>query len=198
MHGRIGYTLLLVLAVVRGAGAQHGTEPQALRTAPSEARQFAFLIGQYDLVVKPAAKGLAARIHGVPKMVGTWKGSRALDGFGVQDELRVTDASGNPRLLAHAVRYYDGTARHWITSTIDVYRGVFTPSTSEWRDNVMTATSKGTDDDGKPYVTRSKYFDITPNAFRFQQDRSTDGGKTWDEATLIIEATRVSGAGSRE
>jgi hypothetical protein len=30
-----------------------------------------------------------------------------------------------------------------------------------------------------------------------QQDRSTDSGQTWDEATLVIEAKRVAAAAPR-
>lgn len=197
MRRRIASTIALFLTLTRIASAQHGPAAPSVRAIPPEARQFAFLVGDFDLVVKPAAKGLGQRIHGVPKMVGTWKGSRALDGFGIEDELRITDASGNPTALVHAVRYYDATAHHWIASTIDVYRGVFTPSTAEWRNNAMTATSQGVDADGKPYMARSRYFDITANGFRFQQDRSMDGGKTWEEATLAIEARKVAGAPPR-
>src|SRR4051812_8219158 len=113
MQRRTRYMLALLLPLAQSAGAQHGGAAAPMRTAPTEAKQFAFLIGEFDLVVKPAASGLAQKIHGVPKMVGTWKGWRALDGFGVEDELRITDASGNPRVLAHAVRYYDATAHHW-------------------------------------------------------------------------------------
>ena len=195
---RFGSTLAMILTLSSAAHAQHGSSAAPVRSAPAEAKQFGFLIGQFDLVVKPAASGLAQRIHGVPKLVGTWKGWRALDGFGIEDELRITDASGNPKAYSHAVRYYDGTARHWIASSIDVNRGVFTNSTAEWHDNVLTATSRGTDGEGKAYLTRSRYTDITPASFTFRQDRSPDGGKTWDEGVLTIEAKRVAAAAPRQ
>ena len=165
---------------------------------PAVARQFAFLVGQFELVVKPAATTLAARIHGAPKMAGTWKGWRAMDGFGIEDELRVTDASGNPRLLSHAIRYYDAATKRWMASTIDVYRGVFTTSTAEWRDNALTATSRGVDADGKAYMSRGLYYDITQTSFRFRQDRSEDDGKTWKEGVLSIVAKRVAAAAPRQ
>ena len=196
MVARLGCTFVLLLALSSAASAQHGAGAPALRTVPSEAKQYAFLVGQFELAVKPAATGLAQRIHGVPKLIGTWKGWRALDGFGIEDELRITDASGNPRALSHAVRYYDATSRHWIASAIDVYRGVFSASTAEWHDSAMTATSQGTDADGKPYILRGTYSDITPTTFRFRQDRSTDGGRTWNEGVLTIDAKRVAGAAS--
>ena len=197
MTVRFARPLVLLTMLSSLASAQHGGGAPPPRTVPPEAKQFAFLIGQFELQVKPAASGLAQKIHGVPKLVGTWKGWRALDGFGIEDELRITDASGNPRALSHAVRYYDATARHWVSSAIDVYRGVFSSSTAEWRDNTMSTSTSGTGDDSKPYVSRGIYTDITPTSFRFRQDRSTDGGKTWSEGLLTIDAKRVAGSAPR-
>jgi hypothetical protein len=192
--------MLVVLAMFAAsatAGAQHGSSaPAPNRTAPAEAAQFNFLVGQWELVVKPAASGLAQRIHGVPKLVGVWKAWRALDGWGIEDELRVTDASCNPVNLTHATRYYDRTSKTWKSSAIDVYRGVFTSSTSQFANGQMTSTSRGTDADGKAYLTRGRFSGISRNTFRFVQERSTDNGKSWDE-NLTIEAKRVSATASR-
>ncbi|MEO5818266.1 MAG: hypothetical protein ABIT20_23550 [Gemmatimonadaceae bacterium] len=192
-------TLILscLVALSTPVQAQHGGGAPSARPAPAEATQFAFLIGQWELAVKPAASGLAQKIHGVPKMAGTWKAWRAFDGFGVEDELRITDASGNPRSLSHAMRYYDATAKRWSTTTLDVYRGVFTASTANWRDGKMVVTSRGVDGDGKAYVVRVTYSDITPQSFRFRQDRSVDDGQTWAEGVLVIDAKRVATSASR-
>jgi len=195
---RVRSTLVtLLVALSTTAGAQHGGGGPGLQSAPAEAAQFAFLVGQWELVVKPNASTLAMKIHGVPKLAGTWKAWRAFDGFGVEDELRITDASGNPRSLSHAMRYYDSAAKRWTTSTLDVYRGVFTTSTANWRDGKMTVTSRGVDGEGKAYVARATYSDITPTSFRFRQDRSMDDGQTWTEGILTIDAKRVAASASR-
>lgn len=190
-------SLVMLVALSGSAIAQHGGSASPSRTVPREATQFSFLVGQFELVVRPPASGLAARIHGVPRMIGTWKAWRALDGFGIEDELRITDESGNPRSLSHAVRYYDASAKHWIASAIDVHRGIFTTSTAEWRDNVMTVTSRGAGADGKSYLVRGRYTDITPTSFQFHQDRSADEGRTWESGTLRITATRVAAVAPR-
>ena len=197
MMNRMLRTLAVLLVASTRVLAQHGPSAPTVRSAPPEARQLAFLVGQHELVVKPLAVGLGQRIHGVPKLIGTWKGWRALDGFGVEDELRITDEAGNPRSLTHAVRYYDATAKRWLTSTIDVYRGVFTSSTGEWKDNALTTTSRGTDAEGKAYLSRARYFDITPTSFKYRADRSMDEGRTWTEGVLTIEAKRVAAAAPR-
>lgn len=188
--------LLVVLASSQML-AQHGGSAPTVRTAPPEARQLAFLVGQFDLVVKPKAVGLGQKIHGIPKLIGTWKGWRAMDGFGIEDELRVTDEAGNPQTLLHAMRYYDANAKRWTASAIDVYRGVFTTSTGEWRDNAMTFTSRGTDGEGKPTLSRIRYADITPTSFKYRLDRSTDDGRTWTEGVLSIDAKRVAASAPR-
>ena len=76
--------LMLITAGVTPALArgQHGDGAAPSRIAPRDASQFDFFIGQWELVVKPAATTLAARIHGAPKLLGSWKAWRTLDGWG--------------------------------------------------------------------------------------------------------------------
>jgi hypothetical protein len=195
---------LLLLAVTLAASApvaaQHpGAAPtgRASYTPPPEARQFDFLIGQWELVVMPKVSSLAARIHGAPRLLGTFKAWRAVDGFGIEDELRIVDGSGNPSALTHALRIYSTADRKWIVLAADAYRGRGFTSTAEWQSNAMVSSGQGTDQEGKPYLTRTRYYDITPTSFRFQQDRSLDGGRTWDEGTLRMEAKRVAAVAPR-
>ncbi|HEV8240541.1 MAG TPA: hypothetical protein VGS57_14325 [Thermoanaerobaculia bacterium] len=188
------------LALAAGAAfAQHGpvvTGPPLLTNPPPEARQLDFLVGQWELVALPKVSTLVAVFHGQPKLVGTWKAWRALDGFGIDEELRLTDETGNPLLLSRSLRIFDRARRRWSGSTLDVYRARFSDSTGESKGGQVTFTTSGTDAEGKRYVMRGRFYDVKPNAFRWQQDRSYDGGKTWDE-TLKIEARRVAAAAPR-
>ena len=186
-------TLLLAPAATR---AQHGGAAPPSRTPPAEASQFNFLIGQWELEVIPAPTSLGQRIHGTPKLVGTWKAWRALDGWGIEDELRISDASGNPINLTHAMRFYSREKTAWQSSTLDVYRGVFGSNASRWSNGQMTVNSSGTDQDGKAYLSRGRYSDITRDSFRLVQERSTDNGKTW-KLNLTIEAKRVADRAAR-
>jgi hypothetical protein len=136
-------------------------------------------------------------IHGTPKLAGTWKAWRALDGFGIDDELRVVDESGNPRSLSRAVRVYSSTDAHWNVATIDAYRGRVTTGTAQFQDGEMRSTGQGIDGEGKPYQLRTRYFDVTGDAFKMRQDRSYDDGKTWTEGFLLIEAKRVAATAPR-
>ena len=196
MHTRWPVVLIAIALGARPAVAQHaGAAPRSpsappIHVAPAEAKQFDFLVGEWEVVVRPKASGLAQRIHGAPRILGTWKATRALDGWGIEDDLKLMDGSGNPTTLSHAVRVYDAAARRWSQTSLDVYRGRFSTATSEWRNGEMVTTSRGTDQEGKSFVTRTRYYDITATSFKFQQDRSYDDGRTWEEGVLRIEAKR--------
>ena len=192
--------ILFVLAASTAAqrvDAQHGGAAPPATTPPAEARQFDFLVGQWEIEVKPKVGGLAAMIHGAPKLAGSWKAWRALDGFGVEDEMRIVDGSGNPMSLSKALRVFDRNQARWTVVGVDAYRGHVSNSTAQWRDNEMRISGSGADAEGKAYLSRTRYFDIKPDAFRMQQDRSYDNGQTWDEAQLVIEAHRTAAAAAR-
>lgn len=193
-----GFLLLAITPAL--LSAQHGGgAPQAAPApaAPAEARQYDFLVGQWSLEVKVPATTLAAKLHGTPKLVGTWKGWRAFDGYGVEDELRITDAAGNPVNLTHSLRYFDRNARQWSITALDAYRGKVVTLASTWSDGAMTVTSRGVDQEGKAFLQRARFFDITASSFSYRQDRSFDEGKKWTEGTLRIEAKKSGAAAPR-
>jgi len=188
--------LSLLVAVATPVAAQHGGSAPS-NTAPREASQYDFLIGQWEIVAEPRLEGLAARIHGNPKFPGTWKAWRGLDGWGIEDEIRLTDGSGNPQALTHFLRSYDPEAQHWIVASLDIYHARLTSATCEWRNGEMHLESRGTDSDGKAFVSRGRFYEIGPDGFRFQQDRSYDDGHTWTEGFLRIRAKRVAATAAR-
>lgn len=188
-------TLVLFSPIV--AHGQHGTASRPAIKAPREASQYDFLVGQWELDVRPKASGLAARIHGVPKLHGSLRAWRALDGWGIEDELRVVDESGNPQALSHFVRIYDPAAKQWVISAVDVYRQRMSQSFAQWDGTTMTSVGEGKDGDGRSYQTRTRISRITATSFRSQQDRSYDGGRSWDEALLVIDARRVAASAQR-
>jgi hypothetical protein len=165
--------------------------------ALAQEKQFDFLLGQWELDVRPKVSGIAAAIHGSPKLTGTWKAWRALDGLAIEDELRIVDASGNPISLSHAMRIYSKADRRWKASSLDGFRARFNESSGEAAGADLVMSSRGIDPDGKRVMNRARYTDIGPNGFRMLQDRSSDEGKTWDEAVLTIVAKRSGAAPPR-
>jgi hypothetical protein len=163
----------------------------AQNAAPVEAAQFDFLVGQWELEVVPKVGGLAAMIHGAPKLVGSWKAWRSFDGYGLDDELRILDASGNPVSLNHSQRVFDAKTRRWLVSGLDVYRMRFGSSSGVWQGGEMRLEGSGQNAEGKPALTRTRFFEITAERFKMRQDRSLDNGASWDEGTLTVVAKRV-------
>lgn len=182
--------LSLLLALAGIAHAQHGGA--AAVAVPAEAAQFDFLVGQWELEVTPKVSGLAAMIHGAPKLVGSWKAWKAFDGHGLDDELRIVDASGNPRSLSHSQRIFDSRSKRWLISGLDVYRSRFGSSSGQWQDGEMRLEGSGQTNDGKPMLTRMRFMEITADRFKMRQDRSHDNGANWEEGTLTVIAKRVS------
>ncbi len=199
MLRRLLSSLSLLAVVALPAAAQHagGASPQMTTSAPKEAEQLAFLIGQWEVTVTPKINSLAARLHGAPSLPGTWKVWKAFDGFGVEDELRITDRSGNPNALTHSMRLYDAAQGKWTQTSVDVYRSRFTTATGEWVDGEFRLRSAGRDAEGRPFIQRVRFHDITPTSFKYQADRSIDGERTWEVAVLRIEARRVAATAPR-
>jgi hypothetical protein len=195
------YTILaaLLLMCTCAIHAQHGGVSVALPAVipPEEVAEFDFLIGQWEIELTPKASGLAAMIHGAPRLLGTWKAWRAFDGFGIDDELRVIDASGNPVALTHSMRIYDKKAGHWLISGLDVYRTRFNSAVGVWGNGEIWIRGRGVNGEGKAYLSRTRFYEITEQAFSMLQDRSFDEGKSWEEASIRISAKRVAAKTAR-
>lgn len=195
---RLALAVTLLIPALRSAHAQHaGSAPSDPTRAPQAAHQFDFLLGEWTVEARPLVNALAAKIHGVPKLVGTWRAWRAMDGWGLADEIRLLDASGNPRSVAHALRVVDANGQHWKQVTVDVYRGTMTQGDATWDGTSMLITGSGTDDNGKAFRSRIRFSDITPTSFTYRIDRSWDLGKTWTEGMLTITAKRSAAAATR-
>lgn len=195
MLARIALLLAFACVAPHATAQSHGSPPAT--DAPAEAKQFDFLVGEWSVEVRPKVSSLAAMVHGAPRLVGTWKAWRAFDGFGIEDELRIVDASGNPASLSRSWRVYSRNDQQWLVGGVDVYRGRMSSARGTWQGNAMLVEASGTDAEGKPYAVRTRFNAITPDGFELVQDRSADGGKTWDEGVLEMTATRTAAQATR-
>ena len=184
------FALALLLAFPFAAIAQSAAPAPATAAsvAPNETKQFDFLLGQWELVVHPKVSGLAALIHGAPKLVGTWKAWRA--GADIEDEIRIVDGSGNPLSSNHSLRTWDAAQNRWKISGSDSSKGRTSEASGQWQGGEMHLDGQFTDAEGKT-LTRTRYYDIGSDSFQMSQDRSSDNGQTWEEGTLVIDAKRV-------
>lgn len=159
--------------------------------ADSPANGFDFMLGTWRLDVHVRVSGLAALIHGAPKLSGTLKVRRTPEGL--EDELAVVDASGNPRSTSRSRRVYDAASERWNISNTDAYHA--RQGSAQGRQEAGEMRVDGSYvEGGEKTLTRSRYFAITADAFRFTQDRSRDNGATWDEGVFAYEAKRIAAA----
>jgi len=162
-------------------------------SAANEARQFDFLVGQWELSGEIKVSGLVALIHGQPKLAGSWRAWRTADGSGIEDDMKLTDASGNPTTSVHFQRTFSREENCWKITGNDANRGALQAATGRWQGDQMLVMGSGTSQEGKRYQTRTHYLAITPASFRMVQDRSFDDGKTWDDAVVTLNARRTGG-----
>ncbi len=167
------------------------TNSSAPTVRSSEASQFDFLLGEWQLEVRPKVSGLVAMIHGAPRLIGTWKASRSIDGSGVEDDMHIVDGSGNPLSSNHTRRVYDTVRQRWSISGKDIQNGRSSAASGQWLNGEMHLDGQFVEAEGKTTLTRTRYYDISASGFHMQQDRSTDNGQTWDEAVLTIDAKRA-------
>ena len=180
---------LVVACCLCSATASQAAEAAA---AP-ETHQFDFLLGQWTLTGELKVGGLVALIHGQPKLAGSWKAWRAADGRGVEDDLKLTDASGNPASSVHCTRIFSRDENCWKIAGRDAKQGNLQPATARWQGDEMLSMGSGTNQEGKRYQSRTHYLAITPVSFRMVQDRSYDDGKTWEAAVVTLNARRAGG-----
>lgn len=178
----LSFATLAAQAVAADADIQGSNAP--------EFHQFDFLLGQWQVKGEVKVGGLIALIHGTPKLAGSWKAWHALDSNRIEDELRLTDTSGNPLSSVHFTRIFSRGENCWKITGIDVLDGHAQSSTGHWQDGEMVIIGSGADHEGKRYQSRTHFNAINSTDFRMVQDRSYDEGKTWETAYVTLDASR--------
>jgi hypothetical protein len=137
---------------------------------PPEASQFDFFVGKWD-----AAWG--KDLHGTNQITKRW------------NRVVVEEFNGHPGmpLEGHSVSVYDVNTKLWKQTWVD-NEGSYLDFMGGFADGKM-ALSRSFAKDGKTVQQRMVWFDITPNAFKWNWERSLDGGQTW-EVQWAIRYTR--------
>jgi hypothetical protein len=147
---------------------------------------FEFLLGEWRIEGAPRVSALVARFHGVPRYTGRWRASRA--GGAIVDVLRLTDGQGVERVHTRYERRLSPTTGKWVTRETNRLGETTVSSTItvQGRD-VILLTPGGTE---AGLRIRARFIEISATRFRYVRERSTDGGRTWEEPTLTLSAHR--------
>ena len=104
-------------------------------------------------------------------------------------ELSLKGASG--QIEGVSLRLYNPKARQWTLNFASVRNGLLTPPVTGAFDEKGRGTFYGVDTaNDRTVLVRFVISDVTPNAARFEQAFSADGGATWETNWIAVD-TRV-------
>lgn len=174
--------ILGIAAGATGAGGQEGgaTAPGPLQGPPCpapEMQQFQFWVGEWDVRWEQDGQ----------KASGTNRIRTILGGCVLHEDFQ---GGGSEPLNGWSVSTYDRLARKWKQTWVD-NSGAYLDFTGEFRDGKMILGREATGADGKNFLQRMVWYNITGKAFDWNWERSTDGGKTWTLVWKIAYTRRA-------
>jgi hypothetical protein len=142
---------------------------------------FDYLLGDWSFISESKEWG---------KGRGVWSVLRLEDGQ-IFDEYRVVGDTGQTWYMTQTVRAYNVLTDRWDLVSLERGTGLTSLGSGQRVGNEMHITQTFTNLNGPTGILRIRYYDISPDHFRWVADRSTDGGKSWQLKNLTIEATRT-------
>jgi hypothetical protein len=121
-----------------------------------------------------------------PPRSGHWKTWKSHDGRMVEDEWSIDQPADGPRRMTITYRAWNPERRLWEIVGVVPGVGSFDPGIA-WGSGSERLLVQHYGD----FITRIKYYDITPNHFLWRADGSGDGGRTWTRDLWRMEATRI-------
>ena len=152
--------------------------------APSEMRQFKFLVGEFDCLFR------VKTADGVRLSRGRWVGYYTLGGYAFQD-----DYYSELGFRGTTWRTFDAAKKHWVNHWLmagtDASPGFATDFFYGSRQGeAMVLKARGSDANGD-FIDKIVFDTITKDGFTWTLSRSYDGGRSWNEAVSVNRATRV-------
>jgi hypothetical protein len=156
--------------------------------AVDAARQtdFDYLLGDWDFTAESKQYG---------KFNGRWSAVRLETGQ-ILDEYRVLGSDGETIHVSSTVRSYNSAADRWELIGMERGGGLLDFGTGKRVGDEIRLEQKFGVAGGKPVTLRIRYYNIQPDRFSWNADRSTDDGKTWTADFQHIEARRIGPARS--
>jgi len=125
------------------------------------------------------------------KGFGYWSAVKLGDGAQILDEFRIVGDKGETYYVTRTLRVYNATLDQWELVSTDEASGLQNLGTARREGAQVRIEQKFGVMSDTPSMMRIRYYDIRPDHFSWNADRSTDGGKTWTADFQHIEARRI-------
>lgn len=160
--------------LVWGAGLLRAQTDGSLKQrhpdAPAETAQLEFFLGKWEV------RGQDQDPNSPPR--ARTHAYYILDGFMIQADYRALDPAGNVVFRGTSLRTYDPQKGAWSIKWVMANNSGYTDIVARMKDGELVSTGKGVDGGGE-FIERYRFYDIRKNSYKFEMERSYDGGKTW-------------------
>jgi hypothetical protein len=176
-------TCVVILAMATpliADGSTPRTREQMKASFEAHKGDFDYLLGDWEFTTVNQQYG---------KGQGTWTAVRLGDGQ-IMDEYRIVGDKGEVYYSTVTLRAYNAMLDHWELVSADRGTGLQNAGTGR-RDGAEVHIEQKFGTGAESSIWRIRYYDIGPDHFSWNGDRSTDGGKTWTKDFQHIEARRV-------
>ena len=159
-----------------------------LKGPPSESRQFAFLIGDWEVAATRYKE------DGSPlfQYKASWNAKYLNDGRMIVDDFKAYAPTGEAVSSYVTLRTYSEASHRWEMAGLSALQPA---ASAEWygelKDGEMLLSASGKDPAGNLVKTKIRFFDIAKNSFSWESKVSRDEGKTWVKTASLL-ASRAS------
>ena len=181
----VGLAVLLLAPHVTAQTATKSAE-QIKALTEQHRGDFDYLLGDWEFTAESQQYG---------KFRGYWSAMRLSQGQ-ILDEYRVVGDKDETYYVTTTLRAYNAALDVWQLVGLEPGNGLGDSGTARRVGNEIHLEQTFGRATAEPSVWRIRYFDIRPDRFSWNGDRSTDGGKTWVTGFQRIEARRVGPARS--
>ncbi len=186
MPRRTAVALALLCLLPAGLRAQQtvaGKTPEQLHVLVNAHKgDFDYLLGDWHFTADNKQYG---------KFQGYWSAVRLANEGQILDEFRVVGDSGQTYDLSSTLRSYNALQDRWELVTVGAPNGLQNVGTAQRVGNEVHIEQRFGVGGPSPSIFRIRYYDIGPDHFSWNADRSTDGGKTWLKDYYHLEARRL-------
>ena len=164
------------------AATSQATSDRIQEASKAHAHDFDYLLGDWEFTA----------VNRDGKFRGLWSAMRLADTGQILDEFSVLGDSGDTQYVSTTLRAYNGILDQWELVSVD-NRGIGLTQIGIGHrvGGEMHIEQKFGFGTTKAWISRIRYYDIQPDRFSWNADRSLDNGKTWIKDFQQIEAHRI-------